>query len=479
MRRALLPAVLLALLLVMALLVASALGRPAPAAALDGAARVEQVDTSAYPTVTLYVSVRDQAGQLQGGLSSADFAVLEDGAPVDLAAFGGAGAGPVTSVLVVDRSGSMEDDRKLEGAREAALAFIALMRPGDTAALIAFDSDVELIQTFTDDPVALRAAVERLRPEGGTALYDAMLAGTELLQETAGRRLLVVLSDGQDCREPNNCPVASGSRSTLTEAITAAQAAGQPVAVVGLGARTGGNGFDEQVLQRIGAETGGRYLYAPRGDELAGLYADLAGAVQQEYQLSYVSPRPFYDGTRRDIRVQVGSVTAAAGYTERHLINVVASPWVGLVLLTPLAALLILPGARRARRGIGATPVGQASAAEPELALSASMAGAAAVAEPARAAGAPATLIEPGRAAMAGLPPDGEAAGLAGLVSERCTACEAKLRMGAKFCSACGATQTAAEARRTFCDMCGRPLTAGAKFCMTCGEVVVERGRAP
>jgi Ca-activated chloride channel homolog len=476
MRRALLPAVLLALLLVMALLVASALGRPAPTAALDGAARVEQVDTSAYPTVTLYVSVRDEAGQLRSGLSSTDFTVLEDGAPVELATFGGAGAGPVTSVLVVDRSGSMEDDRKLEGAREAALAFIALMRPGDTAALIAFDSDVELIQDFTADPVALSAAVERLRPDGGTALYDAVLAGTELLQEAAGRRLLVVLSDGQDCREPNGCPVTAGSRSTLTEAITAAQVAGQPVAVVGLGERTGGDGFDEQVLQRIGAETGGRYLYAPRGDELAGLYAGLADAVQQEYQLSYVSPRPFYDGTRRDIRVQVGSVTAAAGYTERHLINVVASPWVGRVLLTPLAALLIVPGLRRARRGAGAMLGGQANAADPELALSAGLAGAASVAEPARAAGASATLLEPARAA---LPPVGGAAETPGLVGERCTACEAKLRPGAMFCPACGATQTAAEVRRTFCDMCGRPLTAGAKFCMTCGEAVVERGRAP
>jgi Ca-activated chloride channel homolog len=459
MRRALLPAVLLVLLLVMALLVASALGRPAPATALEGAARVEQVDTSAYPTVTLYVSVRDEAGQLRGGLSSADFSVLEDGAPVDLAAFDGAGAGPVTSVLVIDRSGSMENDRKLEGAREAALAFIELMRPGDQAALIAFNSDVELIQGFTEDQAVLSAAVERLRPDGGTAFYDAVLAGTELFQATPGRRLLVVLSDGQDCREPNNCPISAGSRSSLTEAITAAQAAGQPVAVVGLGERSGA-GIDERVLQRIGDETGGRYLYAPRGDELAGLYAELAGAVQQEYQLSYVSPRPFYDGTRRDIRVQVGSATAAAGYTERHLINVVASPWVGLVLLTPLAALLILPGVRRARRGAGATLPGSANIAEPDLALSGGLAGVASVAH-----------VE-----GAALPLGG---GFAGPASERCAVCDAGLRPGAKFCPACGATRTEAEVRRTFCDMCGRPLTAGAKFCMTCGEAVVEPRRTP
>jgi Ca-activated chloride channel homolog len=451
MRRALLPAVLLALLLVMALLVASALGRPAPTVALDGAARVEQVDTSDYPNVTLYVSVRDETGQLRGGLSSADFTVLEDGAPVDLEAFGGAGAGPVTSVLVVDRSGSMEDDGKMEGAREAALAFIALLRPGDQAALVAFNNRVELTQGFTDNAATLSAAVERLRPDDGTALYDAVLAGTELLQEMPGRRLLVVLSDGQDCREPaNSCPGTSGSRSTLAEAIAAAQAVGQPVAVVGLGTRGGREGLDERVLQRIAEESGGRYLYAPRGEELAGLYAELAAEVQQEYRLSYVSPRPFYDGTRRDITVQVGAMTAAGGYTERHLINVVASPLVGLVLLTPLAALLILPGLRRRRRARG----GAESALPSQDPLAAPL-------------------------PIGALPLGGEMSTLPVATGERCNACDAALRAGAKFCPACGAGQTPAEPRRRFCDMCGRPLAAGAKFCMVCGETVNERRREP
>jgi Ca-activated chloride channel homolog len=435
---------------VMALLVASALGRPAPTAT-DGAARVEQVDTSSYPTVTLYVSVRDEAGQLRSGLSSADFTVLEDGAPVDLEAFGGAGEGPVTSVLVVDRSGSMEDDGKMEGAREAALAFIALLRAGDQAALVTFDSQVELVQGFTDDASALTAAVERLRPDGGTALYDAVLAGTELLQEMPGRRLLVVLSDGQDCREPtNSCEPRYGSSSTLTEAITAAQAAGQPVAVVGLGARTGNTGIDERSLQRIAEESGGRYLYAPRGEELAGLYAELADEVQREYRLSYVSPRPFYDGTRRDIAVQVGAATAAGGYTERHLINVVASPLVGLVLLTPLAVLLILPAVRRSRQVRGGTAM---TVPEHE-----------ALAEP---------LL------VGALPMVGEASTTTAPTGRRCSSCDTALRAGAKFCPACGATQSPEESRRTFCDMCGRPLVAGAKFCMVCGETVSEQRRAP
>jgi hypothetical protein len=72
--------------------------------------------------------------------------------------------------------------------------------------------------------------------------------------------------------------------------------------------------------------------------------------VQQEYLLSYTSPRPFYDGTRRDIEVHVAGVTVGGGYTERHLINVVSSPLVGLILLVPLAGLLVVPEVVSRRR---------------------------------------------------------------------------------------------------------------------------------
>jgi len=253
MRRALLPAVVLALLVAVALMLSSALARPG-SPAVDGAARVEQVDTSAYPAITLYVSVRDEEGRPVTGLSSADFAVTEDGAPVELAEFAGGGAAPVSAALVIDRSGSMEDDDKIDGAREAAAAFVELMRPGDRAALIAFNEDVELVEPFSDNPAELNAAIGRLRADGGTALYDAVAAGVELLRDEPGRRLLLVLSDGQDCSARfDSCPNEFGSERTLAEAIALAQEAWQPVAVVGLGDRAaaGQSGIDEAVLRRI------------------------------------------------------------------------------------------------------------------------------------------------------------------------------------------------------------------------------------
>lgn len=466
MRRALLPAVVLALLVAVALMLASALARPGAPPLAGGAARVEQVDTSAYPEITLYVSVADEAGRPQTGLTSADFAVTEDGAPVELAQFGG-GAGAVTTALVVDRSLSMEDEAKIDGAQEAAAAFSALMRPGDRAALVPFNSEVELAQPFTGDPAELREAVRRLRADGGTALYDAVVAGVDLLRDQPGRRLLLVLSDGQDCSTPfDACPDEYGSERTLDEAIAYARAAGQPVAVVGLGDRAsdGQEGIDEAVLQQIAEATGGRYFYAPRADALAELYADLAGNVQQEYRLTYISPRPFYDGMRRDIAVQAGASVAAGAYTERHLINVVASPLVGAVLLVPLAGLLVLPGVLRARRraaGAGPAPGEGSPAIQPALATSGGPSfGGAPLVQPAPEPPARAEL------SAAGSP-------------RRCASCDAPLRGAARFCSACGSTQSVVPAppaeRRTFCDMCGQPLTQGSRFCMACGEPVARR----
>ncbi|MBX0330803.1 VWA domain-containing protein [Oscillochloris sp. ZM17-4] len=438
---------LFSLLLVLLLGLAFLLPASRSAQAIPGGqVRVTQVDTSAYPQVSIFTSVGDPAGGPRANLARADFQIMEDGTPVDLIGFVGAGGSAISTALVVDRSGSMEDAGKIEGARAAAEAFVQLLRPGDRAALISFNDEVQTVEPFTDDQGELQRSIERLRPDNGTALYDAIVAGVDLLRDQPGRRALLVLTDGQDCRESNACPVEAGSAHSLREAIDYATAAGQAVYVVGLGERSGGSdtGVDEGVLRQIATGTDGAYSYSPDAAALADLYTALAGDLQGEYQLTYLSPRPFYDGTRRDIQVTVAGFSAGAGYTERHLINVTSSPLVGAALLAPLLGLLLLPGLLAARRRT--QPSG----------------GADHVSSPALADGPPAIAAAPEPAAQPA------AAG------RRCVSCDAPLRPGARFCGGCGATQpaeaSATPGRRTFCDMCGRPLLPGATFCSACGE---------
>lgn len=310
--------------------------------------RVTQVDTSNYPEVTLFVDVADENGQPRTGLTSADFTLTEDGTTVDIASFGGAG-GLINTALVIDQSRSMFEADKLEGAQDAATAFVEQMRPGDQTTLITFNEDIRLRQDLTSDQAALTRAINRVDATGGTALYDGIVAGVDALSGVTGRRVLLVLTDGQDCRDlpASICPNDFGSATSLNEAIDYANQFEQPVYVVGLGDRAAATdayaGIEESVLQRIATDSYGSYFYAPDGSQLAALYADLSGVVQNEYQLTYTSPRPFYDGTRRDLQLEVAGISSSGSYLERHLINVDSHPLVGLALLFPLLGLLLLP----------------------------------------------------------------------------------------------------------------------------------------
>jgi Ca-activated chloride channel family protein len=454
MRRILLLLPLILLLLVLVPIFGSA----APIAAPDASpARVTQVDTAHYPDVTLYVGVTGADGRTVGGLAARDFAVTEDGQPVTIADFAGA-AGPISTVLVVDRSASMDENDKIDGAQDAARAFVEQMRSGDQTELITFNQTARVDERFTGSQDELLRAIDDIDADGGTALYDSMVAGVDALKNMSGRRALLLLTDGQDCRESSICPDEYGSRRDLEQAITYAEQQGQPVYVIGVGDRAGGerDGIDEGVLRKIADQTSGEYFYAPSGDQLAGLYRSLSAGLQQEYTLTYRSPRPFYDGTRRDIRVSVGGAPAATGgYVERHLIDVRSDPRVGLLLLLPVLGALLAPTLLRRRPTNDQRPT-TTDHRPPTSALLDSV--------PTSIKSSPAigsTIVQP--AGVVVLPAD----------VGRCTSCDAPLlRAGARFCAECGAAQPASQSapsRRIFCDQCGRPMRDRAPVCAHCG----------
>lgn len=293
-------------------LVLALLPAVAGAQTIASSVRVMQVDTSHYPEVTVYVGVTDASGQSRPNLAQADFTITEDGTPVEMTRFVGSGSVPIHTALVIDHSGSMDDDDKLEGAKKAAKTFVNQMRPGDQTMLIAFHQRPEVIAPFTNERKTLAWHIDGLNSGGCTAIYDSVIQGVDELHAVEGRRVLLLVTDGQDSRDVQSasCSAENGSDSSLNDAIAYAKQHSQPVYVVGLGkashAQTDGRGIDETVLRRIADETGGKYFYAPDGNELVALYDSLSGSLHEEYALTYRSPRPSYDGTRRDIGVSVG-----------------------------------------------------------------------------------------------------------------------------------------------------------------------------
>jgi len=331
-------------------------------------AELAQIDASKYPQITLFVSVRDGEGQIVEGLQKEDFRVTEDGQSVDIIAFSAGIRSAIATVLTIDRSGSMGSENKMAGAQSAAMAFVDLMRPQDRVAVVAFDENVVTAQPFTADQAVLKARIQSLSPGGCTAWYDGVFYSVDLIATLEGRRSVILLSDGIDCREDFlRRLLGDGSSHTLDEAIQHARDADIPVYTIGFGRRAtqevSNEGFDEVKLRRVATETGGKYYHAPDVDELKRLYQSLSVEMQKEYALTYRSPRPTYDGTRRHIVVTVqrsGEGPEAAtggGYLEQHLVNIRSDPRLFLAFLLPLLLLLALP--------IAVSRVGKAFSAHP------------------------------------------------------------------------------------------------------------------
>src|SRR5688572_5511310 len=137
------------------------------AAAQDGEekpqVRITQVDNSQFPNVTVYVSVTNAAGD-PVGVDPATIQIFENGElmqPTDIKGGGDAVGGeaiPLTTMLVIDISGSMDKGNKIGAARDAAKAYVNGMRESDQTGLITFDSQVYHVQNITSDKVALTAA---------------------------------------------------------------------------------------------------------------------------------------------------------------------------------------------------------------------------------------------------------------------------------------------------------------------------------
>jgi VWFA-related protein len=299
---------------------------------------------------------------------------------------------PVTTVLVLDRSGSMKgkaDDTdtlsKIDGLKRAASRFVEMMRPNAKTTLLPFSDKVDRPEPFSADKAQMKQRIRRLEARGGTLLYDATFAGIETLvaSQARGKKAVVVLTDGKD--------EAPGSRRSETMVIERAKEVGIPLYMLGLGQRheiaedvmkkmakaTGGDyfhagsqhkllelfetlsielhddGIDEKSLQALAKETGGKYTHVSKISELRFIYESLAQELQQTYKVTFASRRSSHDGTARGITVKVvrdGVQVSDEGEVDdvaRGIVVPQMNHVLYLVLLVVLAALLGLPGMLR------------------------------------------------------------------------------------------------------------------------------------
>ena len=277
--------------------------------------------------VNTYFSVRDKGGYLTG-LHKEDCQVFENKEPQTIRNFTQEKTLPLTIGILLDTSGSQTDVLPLE--KDAGGQFLRdMITPKDEAFLISFDINVDLLSDYTSSVKELRRAMEKAEintgagtgsvtgnsTPKGTLLYDAVyLAAHDKLRQEAGRKVLVLLTDGGD----------QGSQVKLKEAIEAAQKSNAIVYVILIsdaGFYTGGINFGAigaSEMDRLTKETGGRLInIGHNGRKLDDAFAQISDELRTQYLLSYVPKNDKLDGTFRNINITCGKdakVQARKGY---------------------------------------------------------------------------------------------------------------------------------------------------------------------
>ncbi len=148
--------------------------------------------------INVTATVSDASGRFVHGLSKEDFTVYEDGQLQEVTHFS-AERTPVSLGIVLDTSDSM-DGEKMQAAKAALNRFLYdLLDERDEIFLYTFDDDPTLVQGWTGDRQLLTRAINRIRTDGATAMYDAVAEAIPLA--ATGRhqkRAILLISDGND-----------------------------------------------------------------------------------------------------------------------------------------------------------------------------------------------------------------------------------------------------------------------------------------
>jgi VWFA-related protein len=277
--------------------------------------------------VNVYFSVRDKNGFITN-LHKDDCTIMEDKSLQKTKNFTQEKNLPLTIGILLDTSGSQMNVLPLE--QSAGAEFLKdVLTPKDEAFLISFDINVNLLSDYTNSPREIKRSIEQAQintgagtgsvtgngSARGTLLYDAVyLAAHDKLHQEAGRKILVLLTDGGD----------QGSQETLKSAIEAAQKSNAIIYVILIADRgfySGGgfgiyNGAGD--MDRLARETGGRVInVGNNGKKLQEAFDQIQDELRTQYLASYTPTNPKIDNTFRNLNItcqQGQKVQARKGY---------------------------------------------------------------------------------------------------------------------------------------------------------------------
>lgn len=262
--------------------------------------------------VNVLFTATDRKGKLVTDLDRQNLKVLEDNKPQTITNFARESELPLVIAVLIDTSTSIRDRFKFE--QQAAIDFLyRTLRPKkDKALLITFDSAIELVQDYTDNAEVLAKAIRQVRPGGGTKMFDGIyLACQEKLKAETGRKILILISDGDD----------NLSLETLAGTLEMAQKSDVSIYAIS----TNSSGFfgitapkADKALKRLADETGGRAFFPFKAEDLSESFESISAELRSQYSVAYRSSNSARDGSFRSVKIETDRknlrVKARKGY---------------------------------------------------------------------------------------------------------------------------------------------------------------------
>ncbi len=298
-------------------------GAPPPAPVAPGAAvspaQSGGTDDEANTTfkvqvneVNLIFAVTDKHGRFVTGLKQENFGLLDNGKPpVAVVGFRQQTNLPLRVGVMVDTSSSIRSRFQFE-QDSAVEFFLQTMHRNDRAFVEGFDIQTNLAQDFTNSVDALNQGIRKLRPGGGTALYDSLYKTCRdqmltLRDDLAVRKVLILLSDGDD----------NYSRAELSDAIKMCQRSETIVETISTNLSPTKDKGD-QTLQVISDATGGQAFFPNKLEDVATGFRNIEQELRSQYSLQYRPANLVNNGAFRTIYLQAldprYKVRASKGY---------------------------------------------------------------------------------------------------------------------------------------------------------------------
>jgi VWFA-related protein len=264
--------------------------------------------------VSLIFTVTDKHGNFIPNLKQSDFALLDDQkAPARITSFRQQTNLPLRVGILIDASTSIRTRFQFEQQAAGEFLLESIRARGDRAFVMGFDSTPTVTADWTNNLDALQTGINKLRPGGGTALFDAVYTGCrdKLLDASRGqepvRRAMILVSDGND----------NQSRAYVDDAIKMCQRAETIIYAISTN-WTPSRGKGDDVLAKMAEATGGRAFFPPSIDDINTGFASIEEELRSQYALTYTPADFKTDGAFRTIYLYAldrrYSVRAKKGY---------------------------------------------------------------------------------------------------------------------------------------------------------------------